>query len=394
MPENNNDFMGCRVTPDTINRITIEYNHITKTAEDKQHFHEKISIDRTKSTLEHTQEFDETFTVNHTYKIDFSIIKLLDTLYTDEFFSVIEGNPLDIIINPNDTKSYTITVEYEKSPMQIIIGSFDKKGLPNDWYIFAKEVFSFIQYHTFSEILSPDIFGRARRRVDDLIYCSVEFEKDGKTYYFLTDSDEYEIDDYVIVPCGDDFEENIAKIVDVEYFDKENVPYPLEKMKSILRKCKLCDLVLNGTTAMTVPIGKISISINHKPCDETCFECIKIEKDYIENCYRIYVDVDENVETVSCRVGLDSFLVDVRALKGDNFLCNEYHHEQTLLAISVAEPNENLAEEYEITSNEIGFEYKITGENVSEVSFGISWVEDYYGSDDIRTWLASDILDD
>ena len=66
----------------------------------------------------------------------------------------------------------------------------------------------------------------------------MEFLDDGsKTYYYRTEDDSLEEGDEVVVPAGKDDHLAIAKIVDVEYFSPESVPFPLEKTKMILRRC-------------------------------------------------------------------------------------------------------------------------------------------------------------
>lgn len=41
----------------------------------------------------------------------------------------------------------------------------------------------------------------------------------------------------MIVPVGKDNHEAVGKVVNIEYFSKKNVPFPIEKTKKIIRKC-------------------------------------------------------------------------------------------------------------------------------------------------------------
>ncbi len=43
--------------------------------------------------------------------------------------------------------------------------------------------------------------------------------------------------DFVLVPAAKDNHEAVVEIVDIEYFSEENVPFPVEKTKRIIRKC-------------------------------------------------------------------------------------------------------------------------------------------------------------
>lgn len=152
-------------------------------------------------------------------------------------FTYIEGNPDDVINTPNETKDYTITIDYKKNPSRIITGSYDKKGLPEDFADFAETVFDFIRFYGFGEILAPSVYGRVKRRKSEYIFCSVTFDEGYKSYYYLTEDDSIEIGDFVLVPAGKDNHEAVVEVVNIEYFDEENVLLPIENTKEIICKC-------------------------------------------------------------------------------------------------------------------------------------------------------------
>ncbi len=69
------------------------------------------------------------------------------------------------------------------------------------------------------------------------IFLSVEFNSSkNKTYYYLTNDDSIERDDFVIVPAGKDNDEALVRVVQKEYFDEYYAPFPIEKLKSVSRK--------------------------------------------------------------------------------------------------------------------------------------------------------------
>lgn len=41
----------------------------------------------------------------------------------------------------------------------------------------------------------------------------------------------------MLVPAGYDNHQVIAKVVDIGYYTAENVPFPLDRTKHIIRKC-------------------------------------------------------------------------------------------------------------------------------------------------------------
>lgn len=71
---------------------------------------------------------------------------------------------------------------------------------------------------------------------DQLIYCSVSFSKDGYTYYYRTEDGNLETGDKVVVPVGPDRFERVGVVEEIEHFFPNEVPYPIEKTKFILRK--------------------------------------------------------------------------------------------------------------------------------------------------------------
>lgn len=71
----------------------------------------------------------------------------------------------------------------------------------------------------------------------EYIFLSVEFNSGkNKSYYYLTDDDSIEPDDFVIVPAGKDNDETLVYVADKEYFDEYHAPFPIEKLKSVIRK--------------------------------------------------------------------------------------------------------------------------------------------------------------
>lgn len=232
---------------DVINKITVEHSVLAEYAPLQKtegtnlailawNRSDRLIIDRKVESIEYIRKFGKGCTVTHRYEIKDGVKKILDSFDAEDLFSHIEGEPDDVVETANNTRNYTITIEYEKAPARTITGNFNKYGLPDDFADFAREVYDFIANYGYCEMLDPSVYGKAKRRKSDLIYCSVTFEEDGKSYYYLTEDDSIEIGDLVIVPAGVDDNEAVVEVVDIEYFSKENVPFPLEKTKHIIRK--------------------------------------------------------------------------------------------------------------------------------------------------------------
>lgn len=234
--------------PDVINKITLDYHRVTKIKPGQRpegvswefvtwDYAERLIIDRETETLEHIQNIGTGCRVSRKYEIEGGIESLLENFDAEDFFSCIDGNPDDVIEMPNETKDYTIIIDYKKNPQRIITGSYDKNGLPEDFADFAEKVFDFIRFYGLGEILDPSVYGKVKRRKSEYIYCSVTFDEGYKSYYYLTDDDSIEVGDFVIVPAGKDNHEAVVEIVNIQYFSEENVPLPVERTKRIIRKC-------------------------------------------------------------------------------------------------------------------------------------------------------------
>lgn len=234
--------------PDIINRISLDYHRLTKIYPNEilkdsmfeyvtWDYTEHLIIDRETETLEHIQNIGSGCKVSRKYEIQDGINNLLDSFDGDSLFEYIEDNPNDVVETPNNIIDYQITIDYKKKPRRIITGTFDKNALPDDFGEFAETILEFIHFYGIGEILNPTIYSKPKRRKTDYIYCSVIFEEDGKSYYYITDDDNIDIGDYVLVPVGTENCETIVKVVDIEYFDKKDVPLPVERTKRIIRKC-------------------------------------------------------------------------------------------------------------------------------------------------------------
>lgn len=235
--------------PDVINKITLDYHRVTK-IKPRQipegadwefvtwDYTEHLIIDRETETIEHIQNIGTGCKVSRKYEIEGGIERLLDNFDAENLFSHIEGDPDDVINTPNETKDHKITIEYKKNPQRIIEDSYDKNGLPDDFADFAETVFDFIRFYGMGEILNPLFYGKAKRRQSEYIFCSVTFDEGYKSYYYLTDDDSIDVGDLVIVPAGRDNHEAVVEVMDIKYFSEENAPFPIEKTKRIIRKCK------------------------------------------------------------------------------------------------------------------------------------------------------------
>ena len=231
--------------PDIIERIILDYRSTVKMASDQQavkepvirSHKERLVIDRETGTLEYRKEYGGENRVSGKYEMKDKIENLLDEFDAEELFSYVEENPDDVIDTPDENLSYKITVDYKKNPQRVIEGNFDRKSLPEDFADFIERVSRFIRCYGIGDIFNPLIYRKKKRCKSDYIFCSVVFEDPYKSYYYLTDDDSIDIGDFVIVPAGKDDHEAVVEVIDVEYFNEADAPFPVDNTKKIIRKC-------------------------------------------------------------------------------------------------------------------------------------------------------------
>lgn len=233
--------------PDRVDKITINYHRLTTAnphalpndlVEDCQwDYSEKLVLDRRTQTLEYTQDMGSDGIVSRKYRGGDGVVDLLDGLDADSIFGCIAENDPDIIENALEIKVYEIIVDFKKRSQLVINGTFNQNGLPSDFPELAEDILNLMQRFGTGEILDPAFYNRSNRKRDDYIFCSVEFNDKGKSYYYLTEDDTLKIGDKVVVAVGDESHLAIAKIIGIEYFPEEKVPFPINSTKPILRKC-------------------------------------------------------------------------------------------------------------------------------------------------------------
>ncbi len=65
---------------------------------------------------------------------------------------------------------------------------------------------------------------------------TVRFLGNSTYYHYLADTDSYKESDKVIVPTGENNTETVGEIYYINYYEIDDVPYPVEKLKYIIRK--------------------------------------------------------------------------------------------------------------------------------------------------------------
>ena len=232
-------FDGC---PDRIEEIEFRYHQ--KTAIHPKGFdgqtvymkiNESLAIDRKTETLKHVHGLSPECEVTNIYHINGGIPKLLDVLKDLELTDR-EGNPPDVVDDPDDVKEYSLKIRWRSGQVDQMDGTYDKLSLPEDFPKLVRKVWNFITFYGLGEFFNEDAYSRKKRRESDLIFCKVIFADAEKEYTYLADEDIYKKGDFAWAPAGKDNEKKIVRVTDVKYLQPEEAPFPLEKTKKLIRK--------------------------------------------------------------------------------------------------------------------------------------------------------------
>lgn len=227
---NRNDLFLFDGDPDRIEQIKVIYDRYTDIKND---YHEEVTVDRSTETIDHYRKISDQCDIHCTYRVTKVISNFLDDLDVN-ILSEIKGNPEDVYVDPHKTSTYKILVTTRTSGIKEMTGTFDKNGLPVNYPSFIYELYDFLVSYGMGEIFDENIYGKTRRRIHDLIFCNVTFEEGGREYCYLSDRD-YDPGDLVIVPAGEDDHDAVVKVKSVEYHPADKAPYPLDKIKHVIR---------------------------------------------------------------------------------------------------------------------------------------------------------------
>ena len=201
-----------------------------------------LIVNRLEETIEYYHNIFEGNQISVKYHLEYYIETLLEELDARTLFLEKGVAPEDAIFEEGVTSTYEITVEAQGLESRIIKGRYCMEELPNDYAKFIHLIGkAFKQFETWGDIFNPALYAKPLRRKADLIYCAIEFGEYGIEYHYITDDDTIEEGDTVIVPVGTNNREVEATVVEKIYCNKDDVPYPLSKVKKIIRKVETTD---------------------------------------------------------------------------------------------------------------------------------------------------------
>lgn len=193
---------------------------------------QKLILDREANTFEFYKYINGIEQYHYKKGMSYYIDKVLKYC---EYENFLESDEEVFDEEESDIKRYKITIDYYKNSQRITEGSFNKYGLPKDYPKFIEAIETYFDIDKTDTIFDSDLYNNPKDSENKHIYCSIIFQSGGKKYYYITEDNNIKVGDYVVVGVGIYNYEKIVEVVAVEHFEYDDVPFPLEHVKSILR---------------------------------------------------------------------------------------------------------------------------------------------------------------
>ena len=196
-------------------------------------YRERLSLSGKDKKLVYQQFANDVYTVKHEYNITNIADYLLGNI--ERYFSNFEDEyqPYE----DDNAARISICLSFQNGTKKVLRRSYDRYGLPDDWEDFLEDFHKTLGYYgVYGAIFDSGLYHHGVKE-GEYIYLSCIFQPNGKTYYFRSKEDNLVVGDFVLVPSGmQENAETVVMISEVLYCKEEEVPYPLEKTKFILRK--------------------------------------------------------------------------------------------------------------------------------------------------------------
>lgn len=215
-------------------RQQIHWNPVTREENYAEvEYRELISLSKKDKILTYQHYTNDMYTVKHEYNITNIADYLLGNI--ERYFSNFEDEyqPYE----DDNAARISICLSFQNGTKKVLRRSYDRYGLPDDWEDFLEDFHKTLGYYgVYGAIFDSGLYHHGVKE-GEYIYLSCIFQPNGKTYYFRSKEDNLVVGDFVLVPSGmQENAETVVMISEVLYCKEEEVPYPLEKTKFILRK--------------------------------------------------------------------------------------------------------------------------------------------------------------
>ena len=206
-----------------LEKVTLNYYRVSESGYE---IFEDLTFDRREKTL--TLNKKNAYTnAKHIYDITPVEDKLFDA--AQEFFDNLEMEPSPELKVPK-IKIELVRHSGSVDNLETVYSEGYLPGLTK----FIEVIKDFASDLT-AEIFAPINDGE-QNKSDKYIFCKVQFKGSYKSYTYRAEDETLSVGDVVDVPVGRNNDVAQARIVEIGYFDEEEAPFPIERIKTIIGK--------------------------------------------------------------------------------------------------------------------------------------------------------------
>ena len=205
-----------------LEKVTLNYYRVSEAGYE---IFEDLTLDRRKKTLTLNKKNAST-NAKHIYDFTPVVDKLFDA--AQDFFDKLEMEPSPELRVPK------IKIELVRHD-----GSIENfETVYSEGYLPGLSKFIGV-IKAFTSDLTAEIFlplDDDQNKPDKYIFCKVQFKGSYKSYTYRTEDETLAVGDFVDVPVGKNNDVAQARIVEIGYFDEEEAPFPIDRIKTIIGK--------------------------------------------------------------------------------------------------------------------------------------------------------------
>ncbi|OQA47712.1 MAG: hypothetical protein BWY46_01778 [Firmicutes bacterium ADurb.Bin300] len=195
---------------------------------------EKLALDRQSEKIIYTQSIPDELSTSNEYFLKGAAAEILDSC--KGCFAGFTGSEQAEI--PRGTPKLTAKLYYRNKPAETFSVMYNRRDLPENWSELIDMIYSCISYYlTSGELFDRKLYGTGVKE-GEYIFCSVKFETQGESHYYLTNDDTIKVADRVLVMSDTENTLRIATITKIEYFSLTDAPSPPDKTKIIVRRIR------------------------------------------------------------------------------------------------------------------------------------------------------------
>lgn len=151
----------------------------------------------------------------------------------------------DVLQNQETGTLYCITALYAREGRRVLTGRLDRYGIPEHFEEFMDGLYTIIGFPSVSDVLDEKVYHRVPRRRSDRMFCEVLFAEacPGRTFSYLCEDEDIKAGSWVLAPFGKSNRILAGEVYRVTYAQPEDAPYPIKRIKSIIKECTQADLI-------------------------------------------------------------------------------------------------------------------------------------------------------